>query len=55
MDEKLNPKDRVLLMREEGEGNKLQVVKGIDKKGKNSADVYGRIQMSQCKIGRAHV
>lgn len=37
MDEKLNPKDRVLLMREEGEGNKLQVVKGIDKKGKIDA------------------
>ena len=37
MDEKLNPKDRVLLMREKGEGNKLQVVKGIDKKGKIDA------------------
>ncbi len=34
MDEKLNPKDRVLLMRDEGDGNKLKVVKGIDKKGK---------------------
>lgn len=34
MDEKLNPKDKVLLMRDEGEGNKLKVVKGIDKKGK---------------------
>lgn len=34
MDEKLNPKDKVLLMRDEGEGNKLNVVKGIDKKGK---------------------
>ena len=33
MDEKLNPKDKVLLMRDEGEGNKLKVVKGIDKKG----------------------
>ena len=38
MDEKLNPKDRVLLMREKGEGNKLQVVKGIDKKGFGNAD-----------------
>ncbi|WP_373789782.1 MULTISPECIES: DUF3945 domain-containing protein [Bacteroidales] len=37
MDEKLNPKDRVLLMRNEGEGNRLQVVKGIDKKGKIDA------------------
>jgi hypothetical protein len=34
MDEKLNPKDKVLLMRDEGESNKLKVVKGIDKKGK---------------------
>lgn len=34
MDEKLNPKDKVLLMRDEGEGNKLKVVKGIDKKVK---------------------
>lgn len=33
MDEKLNPKDKVLLMRDEGEDNKLKVVKGIDKKG----------------------
>jgi hypothetical protein len=32
MDEKLNPKDKVLLMRDEREGNKLKVVKGIDKK-----------------------
>ncbi|MGE4346493.1 MAG: DUF3945 domain-containing protein [Flavobacteriaceae bacterium] len=37
MDEKLNPKDKVLLMRDEGEGNKLKVVKGIDKKGKVDA------------------
>lgn len=37
MDEKLNPKDKVLLMRNEGEGNKLKVVKGIDKKGKIDA------------------
>ncbi|NYI50969.1 DUF3945 domain-containing protein [Macellibacteroides fermentans] len=37
MDEKLNPKDKVLLMRDEGEGNKLKVVKGIDKKGKINA------------------
>ena len=37
MDEKLNPKDKVLLMRDEGEGNKLKVVKGIDKKGKIDA------------------
>lgn len=37
MNEKLNPKDRVLLMRDEGEGNKLKVVKGIDKKGKIDA------------------
>ncbi len=37
MDEKLNPKDRILLMREEGGGNKLQVVKGINKKGKIDA------------------
>ncbi|WP_446785157.1 DUF3945 domain-containing protein [Macellibacteroides fermentans] len=37
MDEKLNPKDKVLLMQDEGEGNKLKVVKGIDKKGKIDA------------------
>ena len=37
MDEKLNPKDKVLLMRDEGEGNKLKVVKGIDKKRKDYA------------------
>ena len=37
MDKKLNPKDKVLLMRDEGEGNKLKVVKGIDKKGKIDA------------------
>ena len=37
MDEKLNPKDKVLLMRDEGESNKLKVVKGIDKKGKIDA------------------
>ncbi|WP_085536621.1 DUF3945 domain-containing protein [Massilibacteroides vaginae] len=37
MDEKLNPKDKVLLMRDEGEGNKLKVVKSIDKKGKVDA------------------
>lgn len=37
MDEKLNPKDKVLLMREEGEGNKLKVVKGINKRGKIDA------------------
>lgn len=37
MDEKLNPKDKVLLMRDEGEGNKLKVVKGISKKGKIDA------------------
>lgn len=37
MDEKLNPKDKVLLMRDEGEGNKLKVVKGINKKGKIDA------------------
>lgn len=37
MDEKLNPRDKVLLMRDEGEGNKLKVVKGIDKKGKVDA------------------
>lgn len=37
MDEKLNPKDKVLLMRDEGEGNKLKVVRGIDKKGKIDA------------------
>ena len=37
MDEKLNPKDKVLLMRDEGEGNKLKVVKGVDKKGKIDA------------------
>lgn len=37
MDEKLNPIDKVLLMRDEGEGNKLKVVKGIDKKGKIDA------------------
>ena len=37
MDEKLNPKDKVLLMRDEEEGNKLKVVKGIDKKGKIDA------------------
>lgn len=37
MDEKLSPKDKVLLMRDEGEGNKLKVVKGIDKKGKIDA------------------
>ena len=37
MDEKLNPKTKVLLMRDEGEGNKLKVVKGIDKKGKIDA------------------
>lgn len=36
MDEKLNPKDKVLLMREEG-GNELKVVKGINKKGKIDA------------------
>jgi len=37
MDETLNPKDKVLLMRDEGEGNKLKVVRGIDKKGKIDA------------------
>ena len=37
MDEKLNPKDKVLLMRDEGEGNKLKVVKGVNKKGKIDA------------------
>lgn len=37
MAEKLNPKDKVLLMREEGEGSNLKVVKGIDKKGKIKA------------------
>jgi len=37
MNEKLNPKDKVLLMRDEGEGNKLKVVRGIDKKGKIDA------------------
>lgn len=37
MDEKLDSKDRVLLMREEGEGNKLRVVKGINPKGKIDA------------------
>ena len=37
MDEKLNPKDKVLLMRDEGEGNKIKVVKGIDKKGRIDA------------------
>ena len=29
MDETLNPKDKVLLMRDEGEGNKLKVVREI--------------------------
>ncbi len=37
MDEKLNPKDKVLLMRDEGEGNRLKVVKGVDRKGKIDA------------------
>lgn len=37
MDEKLNSKDKVLLMRDEREGDKLKVVKGIDKKGKIDA------------------
>lgn len=37
MDEELNPKDKVLLMRDEGEDNKLKVVKGIDQKGKIDA------------------
>jgi hypothetical protein len=37
MDKKLNPKDKFLLIRDEGEGNKLKVVKGIDKKGKIDA------------------
>ncbi len=37
MDEELNPKDKVLLMRDEGEGNKIKVVKGIDKKGRIDA------------------
>ena len=37
MDEKLNPKDKVLLMRDEGKDNKLKVVRGIDKKGKTDA------------------
>lgn len=37
MSEKLNPKDKVLLMRDEGDGNNLKVVKGIDKKGKIDA------------------
>ncbi|MDD4390695.1 MAG: DUF3945 domain-containing protein [Eubacteriales bacterium] len=37
MDETLKPKDKVLLMRDEGEGNKLKVVRGIDKKGKIDA------------------
>jgi len=37
MDEKLNPKDKVLLMRDEGEGNQLKVVRGINKKGKIDA------------------
>ncbi len=34
MDEKLNPKDKVLLMRDEGEGNKLKVVRALIRKGK---------------------
>lgn len=34
MSEKLKPDDKVLLMREEGEGNNLKVVKGINKRGK---------------------
>lgn len=37
MDEKLNPKDKVLLMREEGEGSKLKVVQGTYKNGKIKA------------------
>jgi len=38
MDEKLNPKDRVLLMREgREEATNSKVVKGIDKKGKIDA------------------
>lgn len=37
MDEKLNPKDKVLLMREEGEGSKLKVVQGAYKNGKIKA------------------
>lgn len=37
MDEKLNSKDKVLLMRDEGEGNKLKVVKGMGKRGKIDA------------------
>lgn len=37
MAEKLNPNDKVLLMREEGEGSNLKVVKGISKNGKINA------------------
>ena len=37
MYEKLDPKDKILLMKDGGEGNNLKVVKGIDKKGKIDA------------------
>ncbi|SFL08298.1 Protein of unknown function [Porphyromonadaceae bacterium KH3CP3RA] len=37
MAETLNPKDKVLLMREEGEGSNLKVVQGISNKGKIKA------------------
>jgi len=37
MDEKLNPKDKVFSMRDEREGYKLKIVKGIEKNGKVDA------------------
>lgn len=37
MAETLNPKDKILLMREEGEGSNLKVVQGISSKGKIKA------------------
>ena len=53
MDEKLNPKDKVLLMRDEGEGNKLKVVKGIDKKGNiNAIDPMKAKQTDFIKIDK---
>jgi len=37
MSKELNPKEKVLLMRDEGEGNKLKIVKGVNKRGKIDA------------------
>ena len=34
MNKELNPKEKVLLMHKEGKGNKLKLVKDINKRGK---------------------